>query len=154
MPVQKTNAVVLGYYPLGEVDRIVVFYTKDFGQIRAVAKGASKTKSKFCGRLEIFTYGALVFFEKVNKDLHAINSFDIIESFQVLREDLLKMAYGSYIAELTQHIESLSVPNADMFDLLLGIMSMMKVSDDPEIRRLSSGVTTNVFTSPLCPANF
>jgi len=133
MPVQKTKAIVLGYHPLGEADRIVTFYTKDFGKVRAVARGVRKVRSRLCGKLEILTCGDLVFFEKIDKDLHVVNSFDIVEPFQVLREDLLKMAYCSYLAELVQQVESLGVPGADTFELVLDIMFMMKTTDDPEM---------------------
>ena len=133
MPVQKTKAIVLGYHSLGEADRIVTFYTRDFGKIRAVARGVRKVRSKLMGRLEILTCGDLVFFERMNKDLHIVNSFDIIEPFQVLREDLLKMAYCSYIAELIQQVEFEGEVDADTFDLVLKIMFMMKAVDDPEI---------------------
>lgn len=133
MPVQKTKAIVLGYYPLGEVDRIVVFYTRDFGNIRAVAKGVRRVKSRLCGRLEILTYGELIFFERTDKDLHIVNSFDVIDPFQVLRDDLLKMAYGYYIVELIQQVESPGSPNTYIFDLLLGTLSMMKTVDEPEV---------------------
>jgi DNA repair protein RecO (recombination protein O) len=133
MSVQKTKAIALGSHPLGEADRIVTFYTGDFGRIRAVARGGRKVKSRLCGRLEILTYGDLVFFERVDKDLHVVNSFDIIEPFQVLREDLLKMAYCSYLAELLQQVEPLRAPNADIFTLVLEIMFLMKGTDDPEI---------------------
>ena len=133
MPVQKTEAIVLGHYSLGEADRIIVFHTKDFGGVRAVARGAKKAKSRLCGRLEILTYGHLVYYERPEKDLHVINSFDIIESFQVLREDLLKMAYCSYLAELIQQAEFLDDPDSDSFSLLLDVMFMMKAADDPEI---------------------
>jgi DNA repair protein RecO (recombination protein O) len=133
LPVQKTRAIVLRYHSLGEADRIVTFYTRDFGKIRAVARGVRKVKSRLCGRLEILTCGDLVFFERVDKDLHVVNSFDIVESFQVLREDLLRMAYCSYLAELIQHVESLGIPSSDTFELVLDIMFMMKTTDDPEM---------------------
>ena len=101
--------------------------------MRAVARGVKKAKSRLCGRLEILTYGHLVFYERPDKDLHVINSFDIIEPFQVLREDLLKMAYCSYLAELIQHVEFLDDPDSDSFQLLLDTMFMMKATDDPEM---------------------
>ena len=133
MPVQKTKAIVLGYHPLGEADRIVVFYTEDFGKVRAVARGARKVKNRLCGRLEILTYGDLVFFERIDKDLHIVNSFDIIEPFQGLREDLLKIAYCSYLAELIQQVGTEGEAEADIFDLTLNIMFMMKTTHDPEM---------------------
>ena len=133
MAVQKTKAIVLGYYSLGEADRIIVFYTRDYGKVRAVARGARKIKSALCGRLEILTFGDLVFFQRADRDLHIINSFDIVDPFQVLREDILKMAYCSYFAELLQQVESEDEANADTFDLMLNVMSMMKSTDDPEM---------------------
>ncbi len=133
MPVQKTKAIVLGHHPLGEADRIVIFHTENFGNIRAVARGVRKIKSRLCGRMEILICGALVFYERPGKDLHAVNSFDIIESFQSLREDLMKMAYCSYLSELIQHVESSGGPDSDTFELMLDIMFMMKTTDDPEM---------------------
>lgn len=133
MPVRKTKAIVLGYHSLGEVDRIVAFHTEDFGKIRAVARGARRVKSRLCGRLEILTFGMLVFYERAGKDLHVVNSFDVIEPFQALREDLLKMAYSSYLAELIQQVELTGDLSASTFNLMLEAMSMMKTTDDPEV---------------------
>ena len=150
MPIQKTKAIVLGYYPLGEADRIVAFHTRDFGGIRAVARGARKVKSRLSGRLEIMTYGDLVFYERAGRDLHIVNSFDIIESFQVLREDLMKMAYCSYLAELIQQFEALGDPDSDSFNLMLVIASMMKTTSDPEMlaRVFEIRLLTNAGFSP------
>ena len=133
LPVKKTEAIVLGYYPLGESDRIVSFHTRELGLVRAVAKGARKASSRFSGRLEILTYGNLIFFERANKDLHYVNAFDVIEQFQSLRDDLLKMAYSSYLAELMQQVESPGVTEGKAFELLLKTMFMMRTAGDPEL---------------------
>lgn len=133
LAVQKTKAIVVGYHPLGEADRIVVFHTEDFGNVRAVARGVRKARNRLCGRLEILICGSLVFYERPGKDLHVVNSFDIIESFQVLREDLMKMAYCSYLAELVQRVDSSGDPDSNTFELLLDVMLMMKTTDDPEM---------------------
>ena len=133
LAVQKTKAIVIGYHQLGEADRIIVFHTEDFGNVRAVARGVRKPKSKLCGRLEILTCGGLIFYERPGKDLHVVNSFDIIESFQVLREDLMKMAYCSYLAELVQHVESSGDTDSNTFELMLEVLLMMKTIDDPEM---------------------
>lgn len=133
MALNKTYAVVIGFYSLGEVDKIIVFYTRDYGQIRAVAKGAKKLKSKLIGKLELLSYGLLIYYERVNKDLHIINSFDTIETFQAIREDLLKIAYCSYIAELVQRVKPEGEVDPDTFDMIIDILFMMKTSSDPEL---------------------
>jgi DNA repair protein RecO (recombination protein O) len=133
MAVKRSKAIVIGHYPLGETDRIVIFLTRDYGKIRAVAKGARKIKSRLCGRLEILIYGDLLYYERTGKDLHNVNSFDTVEPFQILREDFLKMAYCSYIAELIQRAVSEEETDPETFDLMLNVMTAMVESNDPEI---------------------
>ncbi|HGJ67350.1 TPA: DNA repair protein RecO [bacterium] len=133
MAIKRSKAIVIGSYPLRESDKIIVFLTRDFGKIRAVAKGVRNIKNKLCGRLELLTFGELIYFERTGKDLHSINSFDIIEPFQMLREDLLKMAYCSYIAELVQHVISEEETDPQIFDLTLSMMSMIAINNEPEI---------------------
>jgi len=37
-------------------DRVVTLFTREFGRLSAAAKGARKPKSRFAGRLELFTH--------------------------------------------------------------------------------------------------
>ncbi|HGE73078.1 TPA: DNA repair protein RecO [Candidatus Poribacteria bacterium] len=133
MSLKRSNAIVIGHYSLGEADKIIVFFTRDYGKVRAVARGAKRLKNRLSGRTEIFTYGDLIYFERVGKDLHTINSFDIIESFQKIKEDLLKMAYCSYIADLIQHVTPESEPDPDTFDLMLSAMYLIESTADAEM---------------------
>ena len=100
MPVQTTKAIVIKSQSLGEVDKIISFYTSDFGKVRSVARGIKRPKNRYGGSLELLNYGDLVFFLRPHKDLQIINSFDILDSFNTLKDDLTKTAYAFYIAEL------------------------------------------------------
>ena len=42
MPVYKAEAIVLRQQPLGEADRIVTLFSREFGKLRAAAKGARR----------------------------------------------------------------------------------------------------------------
>ena len=53
MPIQETEAVLIRSYPLSESSVIGVFYTRDFGKVRAVARGMRGPKSKFRGQLDL-----------------------------------------------------------------------------------------------------
>src|SRR3954447_20447421 len=55
MPLHTTDALILRTYKLGEVDRIVVFLTRDRGKKRGVAQGARRVRSRFMGALEPMT---------------------------------------------------------------------------------------------------
>ena len=52
MPTYRDQAIVLHTTRLGEADRIITMLTRDYGKVRAVAKGIRKTTSRFGARLE------------------------------------------------------------------------------------------------------
>ena len=85
---------------LGEADRLLTFFTEERGKIRAVARGARRTKSKFGASLEPLTCVHLVYFGKESADLYRVNSADIIRSFDGIRMDLEKWTYGLFLAEI------------------------------------------------------
>ena len=118
MPVQKTEAIVIRSHPLGEFDKILTFYAAEFGKIRAVGRSARRPKSRLMGSLELLNYGALVFFERPNKDLHVINDFDIINAFDGIKADFDRTAYGFYLADLVNAIEPSEAANQRVFHLL------------------------------------
>src|SRR5437773_10351213 len=91
---------------LGEADRIVTFYSRDVGKIRAVAKGVRRTTSRSAGHLEPFTLSDVMF--AVGRELDVISQADTPESFRTVREDLLLTTHAYYLAEMidmvTEHV--------------------------------------------------
>jgi DNA repair protein RecO (recombination protein O) len=57
MPLVTTEAIVVGGYDLGEADRILVFYSRTKGKVRAVAEGARRIRSRFGGNVQLFVQG-------------------------------------------------------------------------------------------------
>ena len=95
----RSAAVVIGSFPLGESDRVVSFFSRDFGKVRGVAKAARRMRSRFGGALELFTLGQLVFFDTGRSDLVRIDHFDVIHPFAALREDLERLGEAAWIVE-------------------------------------------------------
>ena len=137
MPVQKTQAIVIRSFPLGEFDKIITFYTADFGKVRAVARSIRRPKSRFGGSLELLNLGTLVFFERPNKDLHAINDFDLIDAFDGIKADFDRTTYGCYLAELVDATEFAGqAVDQSVFHLLrYGFETLTQIGDVPLLAR-------------------
>src|SRR3989304_4088887 len=99
MGLQKTEAIIVGSWALGERDRIGGFSTPAPGKLRGVAQAARRPRSRFVGALELFTYGTLVFFEKETAELVRINSFDVLRHHEAIREDLQRLGRGAWMVE-------------------------------------------------------
>lgn len=52
MKTASTRAIILGSKNIGEHDKFVFLYTKEFGKMKVVAKGCRRLTSKFTGHLE------------------------------------------------------------------------------------------------------
>jgi DNA repair protein RecO (recombination protein O) len=65
----KTRGVVIGRRAFGESDRLVDFYTRDYGKVRGIARAARRTRSRFGSALELFTLGEMVFFDTGRSEL-------------------------------------------------------------------------------------
>lgn len=90
MRLYRDNAVVLRLHKLGEADRIVTLLTRQYGVVRAVAKGVRRTRSKFGARLEPF--------EHIDVQLYPGRNLDIITQVQTLDafSGVLVGDYGKY----------------------------------------------------------
>lgn len=93
-----TDAINLKSYALSEADKIIVMYSKDKGLIKGVAKGAKKIKSKLGGRTELFVANKLLL--NKGKNLDTICQAEAINTFSGLRNNMDKLIYSSYIAEI------------------------------------------------------
>ncbi len=80
MPVYTSEALILRTYKLGEVDRIVVFLTRDRGKKRGVAKGARRARSRYSGALEPMTRAGVAYYERELRDLVRINYVEPVMS--------------------------------------------------------------------------
>ncbi|MBI2217187.1 MAG: DNA repair protein RecO [Candidatus Rokubacteria bacterium] len=118
MAVERTAAVVIGGFPLGESDRVVTFFTRRFGKVRGVAKAARRMRSKFSGALELFTLGELVFFDGGRSELVQVDHFDIERPFGGIRADLGRLGHAAWMAESVARLTAERDPHPAMFALL------------------------------------
>ena len=118
MPQQESDSIVLKTYPLGEADRIVVFFSREHGKVRGVANGARKMKNRFGASLEPLAHSLIQFFEKENRDLVRIQSAEILDSPMPLFADYERAVYAAQLIELTDRFLPEHQPHDAVFRLV------------------------------------
>src|SRR5574341_156092 len=119
MAIHKTEAVVIGRRGLGESDRLVEFYTREFGKVRGVAKSARRPRSRFGSSLELFTLGEMIFFDTGRSELVRVDHFDILHPFVGVREDLERLGRGAWAVECLARLSADRDPHPALFRLLV-----------------------------------
>lgn len=127
----KTEAIVLKHSYVGEADAVLSIYTPDVGKLRAVARGAKRSKSRLAGHLEPLNYCSIMLARGRNLDI--ISGCDTIETFMPLKANLWLMSCGLYAAELTDRLGIEGAANRRLFHLLLNTLRSLANGVHPEI---------------------
>ncbi|MHB8085994.1 MAG: DNA repair protein RecO [Dehalococcoidia bacterium] len=128
--VYQTEAIIIKRHKFGEADRLITLFTSDFGKLRAIAKGAMRSKSKLGGNVELLTYSQLMLARGRNLDI--ITQAQAIENFLPIRDSLELMSGGFYLAELVDAFTEENVEDRELFDLFLNTLREMATSSDME----------------------
>ncbi|NLW60293.1 MAG: DNA repair protein RecO [Firmicutes bacterium] len=129
MGLYHCEGIILRTRSFGEADRIVTLFTKEKGKIEAVARGARRPRNRLVGVTQQFSYlKALIF---TGKSLDQLSQAELIKSFAPLRDDLLKMAYASWWAEVLDVFLPLNEVNSDVFLFFLAGLVVLERVPDP-----------------------
>lgn len=131
MALGKSPAVVIGSLSLRESDRIVSFFSRDFGKVRGVARAARRMRSRFGGALELLTLGELVFFDSGRSDLVQVDHFDIVHPFERIRADLSRLGQAAWMVECVTRLTADRDPSVTLYGLLVRALRAVEAGAPP-----------------------
>lgn len=128
----KSEGIVLSRKSFQDADRLVTFYTRDFGKITVIAKGVKKPASRKAGHLELATY--CTFYIAKGKNLDILTEVETKEAFGL--ENLSSRSTNEvyHLLELTNHLTVPNQKNKEVFDLLV---DFLKVIGDEKNKNLT-----------------
>lgn len=143
----ETEAVLLATRNIGEADKMVTLFSREYGKITAMAFGARHPRSRLSGGMQPFTHADLAL--SPGKTLDSIRQCEIRNPFRRLREDLMAMAYGTFLAELSVELCPERQPEPVIFDVLLSAFGLM-AERNPRLVALAAGWQILALVG-LCP---
>ena len=117
--ITKTEAVVLKSMNYRDSSKIVTFYTRRFGKVKCIAKGARQLKSKFGAGLEPITSVSLVLYKKEQRDLQLVSQCDAIKTYKSIHGELERMAVALAVLELVNNLAHDEEGNDALYQLLV-----------------------------------
>src|SRR5437764_13336849 len=123
----RTEALVLRRHDFGEADRVLTLYSPWRGKFRAIAKGVRRPKSRLGGHVELFTHVNVLAAQGRNLDI--VTQAETVRPFGRIRDDLWKISYACYVAELVDRFTEEHLENQPVFDLLLHAFTYLDESE-------------------------
>ena len=115
----KAEAVVLATTDFGDANRVVTFYTKEFGKIEANAYSCRRAKSPLSGAMQMFNHISLEFIKST--PVYRVHEADVIDFYKI-GEDLSKLAYASILFELVNKMTPIGQADNTIFTLMLNAL--------------------------------
>ncbi|HUT74501.1 MAG TPA: DNA repair protein RecO [Armatimonadota bacterium] len=127
----RVSALVLRQRDLREADRILTLLTRERGKLRVVAKGVRRSRSKLAAGAQLLCCSDLQLAAGANLDL--ITQCELRCGFYGLREDLRRLSYASYFADLVDAFVEEHDGGERIFDLLLAALARAEQGERLEL---------------------
>ncbi|MGC8959150.1 MAG: DNA repair protein RecO [Chloroflexia bacterium] len=119
----QTEGIILRRSDVGEADRILTLYTPERGKIRLLAKGVRRPGSRLAGHVELLAHSAFLVARGRNLDI--VTQAQTRQAFPALRQDLERIGWGCYIAELLDRMAPEQEENYPAYLLLLEALELL-----------------------------
>ncbi len=119
MAIQSSEAIVLNRIPLGDTSLLITVYTRTFGKVKLVARGARRPKRKMAYALQPFCVVTVTFNRRENRELQQLSKVDPGPFFRHIGEDLAKVGYASAVCELVNRLVLGEEPGEQLFGLIM-----------------------------------
>jgi len=129
MSIEKTEAIVLRTWKYGDSSRIASLYSKRFGKLRLIAKGARSKKPRFGASLEPFTESLIVFYKKRERELQVLSSSDSIADFARLRNRAVHLGLACAMVESVDRLTPLEQEDSGLYSLVRAALVAIEETD-------------------------
>jgi DNA repair protein RecO (recombination protein O) len=123
MSTEKSQALILRLVDFSETSAVVTMFTRDFGKISALAKGARRLKGPFESALDLLAICRVVFIHKSTDALDLLTEAKLERRFRAAARDLSRLYAGYYVAELLTALTDDSDPHPDLFDASIRVLA-------------------------------
>jgi len=117
MSTEKTDAVVIRLTDFSETSQVASLFTRDFGRISVLAKGAKRLNSRFESALDLLSECRIVFIRKSSSNLDILTEAGLLCRFRPAGRDMMSLYGGYYVAELLAGLTEEYDPHPGLFDI-------------------------------------
>ncbi|MDW8223520.1 MAG: DNA repair protein RecO [Gemmatales bacterium] len=129
MPTEKATALVLRSIEYRETSCVVTFWTREFGKVRALAKGGRRLRSRFETALDVGNCCDIVLIRKISAGLDLLTEAHLRERFAGLHQSLQAYYTACLIAEILDACAQENDPHPSWFDATLRTLRRLHESE-------------------------
>ncbi len=115
MALIETEGIVLQSRRFSETSKILVLFTRTRGKVSLLFKGGRKGTKKFPGGTESLNRIEVKYYHRSSRDLQNLKSFDLIDAYPKIHEDLVRTYTAWSVAEAVLRATAEEDPNERLY---------------------------------------
>ena len=119
----EVEGIILQETPYGETSKIINVFTKEYGIIGIMCKGALGVKSPFRSSTLKLTFAKFNIYYKKDK-LSTLVSVDVINPYKKIKSDIILISYASYLCDLINQVLKQSRYENIYFDFVNALLKI------------------------------
>jgi DNA repair protein RecO (recombination protein O) len=131
MAIEAATGVVVRASDWSETSRIVTLFTREWGKIRALAKGGRRLRSNFEIAFDLLTVCRVMVIRKGHGGLDLLTEARVERRFPILRQNLKALYVGYYLAELLTEGTQDYDPHPALYDAAIQTMESLEKGRHP-----------------------
>ena len=131
MSLEKSEAIVIRQADFSESSRVTTLFTRDFGKVAALAKGAKRLKGPFDAALDLLAVCEVVFIRKSSSGLDILTEAKLKQRFTPRAGDLGALYAGYYVAELLDVLNEPYDPHPILYEE--AVAALERLADDSSL---------------------
>jgi DNA repair protein RecO (recombination protein O) len=141
MSAEKALAIVLRTVEFSETSLVATLFTREFGKVRGLAKGARRLKGPFDNALDLLAVCRIVFLRKSSGGLDLFTEARLERRFRPPGRDLRGLYAAYYLGELLEGLTDDYDPHPELFDAALEALTALAAGEPPALRVLRFELT-------------
>ncbi|MFC1508608.1 DNA repair protein RecO [Candidatus Omnitrophota bacterium] len=131
MAIQTEDAVLLRKKDFRETSFILSFFTRNFGKVHGILKGARGSRARSTVNPLFFSLNQIVYYEKKKSDFFIISQCETQEIFLNILSDWERTSVAYYILELADVFTEPGLSSEEIFVALLNSFRFLNDNKEP-----------------------
>lgn len=126
----SVDAIVIKRKNVGEADRRLTLFSKQYGRLTITAKGVRKITSRRGPHVEVFTRVIATI------HTHTLSEVATLENYKDIRRELVRVAAAYYLCELVDGLLPEEQPHREVFELLVKALRTLETVKTSRVETL------------------
>ena len=131
--IKKTEVIILKGMDYRETSRIITAFSEGFGNLKLIAKGVRKPRSRMSAALQSIVNTEIVFYKKETSELYLVKEAETVKFFKGIHNSFVRFNYAVVVADFLLNLLATEQVSKTLYQYSLFTLNRIDCSNKDEL---------------------